>query len=212
MTFNDQIKALSQRVPNLKDHLKTEEATKNALVMPFIKALGYDVFNPQEVIPEFTADVGTKKGEKVDYAIMQDREITMLIECKKAKTDLSLADISQLYRYFTVTKARIAVLTNGVQYRFYTDLDAPNRMDSRPFLELDDQDIAIPFHGDVIEESRLEQRLRCLPGNLVIELVTHFHRQVVEHRAGRQALQADDADVLDGEFLNGKGRMEINKE
>lgn len=137
MSFDDQIKALSQRVPSLKDHLKTEEATKNALVMPFIKALGYDVFNPQEVIPEFTADIGVKKGEKVDYAIMQDNEMTMLIECKKAKTDLSEADISQLYRYFTVTKARIAILTNGVQYRFYTDLDAPNKMDSRPFLEVD---------------------------------------------------------------------------
>jgi hypothetical protein len=137
MTFNDQIKGLSQRVPNLKDHLKTEEATKNALVMPFIKALGYDVFNPQEVIPEFTADIGIKKAEKVDYAIMQEGEMIMLIECKKAKTDLSQADISQLYRYFTATRARIAILTNGVIYRLFTDLDAPNKMDSRPFLELD---------------------------------------------------------------------------
>ena len=49
--------------------LLTEEAAKTALVMPFIQALGYDVFNPSEVIPEYTADVGTKKGEKVDYAI-----------------------------------------------------------------------------------------------------------------------------------------------
>jgi hypothetical protein len=137
MSFNDQVKALSQRVPNLKDHLRTEEATKNALVMPFIKALGYDVFNPQEVIPEFTADIGIKKAEKVDYAIMQEGEMIMLIECKKVKTDLSQADISQLYRYFTATKARIAILTNGVQYRLFTDLDAPNKMDSRPFLELD---------------------------------------------------------------------------
>lgn len=137
MSFNDQVKALSQRVPNLKDHLKTEEATKNALVMPFIKALGYDVFNPQEVIPEFTADIGIKKAEKVDYAIMQEGEMIMLIECKKVKTDLSQADISQLYRYFTATKARIAILTNGVQYRLFTDLEEPNKMDSRPFLELD---------------------------------------------------------------------------
>ena len=137
MTFNDQIKTLSQRVPNMKAHLKTEEATKNALVMPFIKALGYDVFNPQEVTPEFTADVGTKKGEKVDYAIRRDGEVIMLVEGKKAGTDLRDADMSQLYRYFSVTKARIAVLTNGVQYQFFTDLDEPNKMDSRPFLELD---------------------------------------------------------------------------
>jgi len=137
MSFNDQVKALAQRVPNLKDHLKTEEAAKNALVMPFIKALGYDVFNPQEVIPEFTADIGIKKAEKVDYAIMQEGEMIMLIECKKARTDLGQADMSQLYRYFTATKARIAILTNGIQYRLFTDLDAPNKMDSRPFLELD---------------------------------------------------------------------------
>ncbi len=87
-----------------------EEATKNALIMPFIAALGYDVFNPQEVVPEFVADVGTKKGEKVDYATMRDGEVILLIECKKAQTDLKQAEMSQLYRYFSVTKARIAIL------------------------------------------------------------------------------------------------------
>lgn len=137
MTFDERISSLTQRLPKLIDHLHTEEATKNALVMPFISALGYDVFNPQEVIPEFVADVGTKKGEKVDYAIMHDGEIIMLVECKKAGTDLSIAEMSQLYRYFTVTRARIGVLTNGTQYRFFSDLEEPNKMDQRPFLELD---------------------------------------------------------------------------
>ncbi len=137
MSFDEKIAALIQRLPKLTDHLQTEEATKNALVMPFIASLGYDVFNPKEVVPEFTADVGTKKGEKVDYAIMRDGETSILIECKKATGDLSQENMSQLYRYFTVTKARIAILTNGIQYRFYSDLEETNKMDEKPFLELD---------------------------------------------------------------------------
>lgn len=137
MSFDEKIAALIQGLPKLTEHLQTEEATKNALVMPFIAALGYDVFNPKEVVPEFTADIGTKKGEKVDYAIMSDGETIMLIECKQANGDLSEENMSQLYRYFTVTKARIAILTNGLQYRFYSDLEETNKMDDKPFLELD---------------------------------------------------------------------------
>jgi predicted type IV restriction endonuclease len=136
MSFDEKIAALIQRLPKLTDHLSTEEATKNALVMPFISALGYDVFNPKEVVPEFTADIGTKKGEKVDYAIMNDGEAIILIECKKADSDLSQENINQLYRYFTVTNARIAILTNGIYYKFYSDLDEKNKMDNIPFLEL----------------------------------------------------------------------------
>jgi hypothetical protein len=137
MSFSEKMSTLAGRAPALVDHLETEEATKNALIMPFISALGYDVFDPKEVIPEYTADVGTKKGEKVDYAIMRDDEVVMLIECKKATADLDQAAISQLYRYFTVTKTRIAVVTNGLQYQFFSDLDEQNKMDSRPFLDLD---------------------------------------------------------------------------
>lgn len=140
MSFDEKIAALIQRLPKLVNHLETEEATKNALVMPFIAALGYDVFNPQEVVPEFTADVGTKKGEKVDYAILHNDEVILLFECKKAGVDLKQEEMSQLFRYFSVTKARIAILTNGTQYRFYSDLEEANKMDSRPFLELDVED------------------------------------------------------------------------
>ena len=137
MSFDEKIVALTQRLPKLTDHLQTEEATKNALVMPFISALGYDVFNPKEVVPEFTADIGTKKGEKIDYAIMKDDDAIILVECKKACADLCNENMSQLYRYFSVTKARIAILTNGIKYWFYSDLEAPNKMDDKPFLELD---------------------------------------------------------------------------
>ncbi|MCA9635738.1 MAG: type I restriction enzyme HsdR N-terminal domain-containing protein [Myxococcales bacterium] len=139
--FENKLKALSQRVPTVLPHLDTEEATKTALIMPFIAALGYDVFDPSEVIPEFTADVGIKKGEKVDYAIKRDGEIIILIEAKKAKAELNPAHCSQLFRYFTVTKARIAILTNGIRYQFYSDLDEQNKMDSKPFFELDLRDL-----------------------------------------------------------------------
>ncbi len=135
MDFKDQLKQLSDRIEKLKDNLKTEEATKNALVLPFLAALGYDVFNPLEVLPEMTCDIGTKKGEKIDYAILKEGEPIILIECKHWEQDLSLHD-NQLLRYFNVSKAKFGILTNGILYRFYTDLEAPNKMDDKPFLEV----------------------------------------------------------------------------
>jgi len=134
MDLIDKIKELATRIPKQIDHIQTEEATKNAFIMPFINALGYDIFNPMEVIPEFTADVGTKKGEKVDYAIQKDDDIIILIECKWCGCDLHSDHTSQLYRYFSATEARFAILTNGKNYEFYSDIDEPNKMDSKPFF------------------------------------------------------------------------------
>lgn len=135
MDFIDQLKQFSKRVESLKDSIQTEEATKTAIVMPFFSMLGYDVFNPQEFVPEYTADVGIKKGEKVDYAIVKDDEPVILIECKSISENLDRHD-SQLFRYFGTTTAKFAILTNGVIYRFYTDLDSPNKMDDDPFLTI----------------------------------------------------------------------------
>ena len=141
MDFIEELRNLSARITRQRDVIQTEEATKNAFVMPFINLLGYDVFNPTEVVPEFTADVGTKQGEKVDYAIFKDDEVIMLIECKKCGTDLSDAHTTQLYRYFSVVHARIALLTDGIVYQFYTDLEESNIMDAKPFLEFSMLDI-----------------------------------------------------------------------
>lgn len=142
MDFIERLQALSKKVSQVSDNLATEEATKNALVMPFLHSvLGYDVFDPNEVVPEFTADTGTKKGEKVDYALIKDGAVQILIECKKYSEPLSTKHANQLFRYFSVTNARIAILTNGAQYQFYTDLDAPNKMDEKPFLTLDLEDL-----------------------------------------------------------------------
>lgn len=142
MDFQDRLAALATKVSNQAAAIGTEEATKNAFVMPFISSiLGYDVFDPLEVVPEFTADVGIKRGEKIDYAIMRDAEVQILIECKSSTGAPKVEHASQLFRYFATTNARIAALTNGVVWQFFTDLDAPNRMDAKPFLVLDLLDI-----------------------------------------------------------------------
>ena len=145
MDFIDQIKLLAKRVEPLKNQIQTEEATKMSFVIPFFKLLGYDVFNPLEFVPEFTADVGIKKGEKVDYAIFTDGKPTILIEAKCCNENLDKHG-SQLFRYFTTTEAKFGILTNGIEYRFYTDLEEPNKMDEQPFFVFDlsnakDQDI-----------------------------------------------------------------------
>lgn len=142
MEFEDALESVAAKIADYGDSLTTEEATKNAIIMPFIsQVLGYDVFNPKEVTPEFTADMGTKKGEKIDYAILHGGEVQMLIECKKNGDDLKLKNVSQLFRYFHASNARIGVLTNGRTWKFFTDLDHPNKMDERPFLILDLLDI-----------------------------------------------------------------------
>lgn len=142
MEFYESLNNLAAKIRQQGQSISTEEATKTAFVMPFIQSvLGYDVFNPSEVLPEFICDVGTKKGEKIDYAIFKDGQVQMLIECKKLGEPLNVNHASQLFRYFHVTTARISILTNGRVYKFFTDLDAPNKMDEKPFLELDLLDI-----------------------------------------------------------------------
>lgn len=142
MDFVERINGLSVKVAQQASSIQTEEATKNAFVMPFIHhVLGYDVFDPTEVTPEYVCDIGTKKGEKIDYAILKGGQIQMLIECKKVGDPLHINHASQLFRYFHVTSARVAILTNGRNFKFFTDLDAPNKMDERPFMELDLLDI-----------------------------------------------------------------------
>ncbi len=136
MDFIDELRQFSKRVASMKDLLPTEEATKNALILPFFQMLGYDVFNPTEFMPEFTADVGIKKGERVDYAIFLDGKPVILVEAKWCGDSLDKHD-SQLFRYFGTTEAKFGILTNGLVYKFYTDLDEPNKMDLVPFLELD---------------------------------------------------------------------------
>lgn len=137
MDLLDSLQQLANRLPRLRETIQTEEGTKNALVMPVLQALGYNVFDPFEVVPEYTSDVGTKKGEKVDYVLMKEGKPAVLLECKALGAELSINHASQLYRYFSCTDARIGILTNGEVWQFYTDIEAPNKMDDKPFFEFE---------------------------------------------------------------------------
>jgi len=136
MEFKEQIKQLGDKVSKLRAQVLTEEATKSAFVMPFIQILGYDLFNPLEVVPEFVTDYGAKNIEKIDYAILKDSEPVLVIECKNHGENLD-KHYTQVHKYFHLTNARFAVLTNGVQYNFYADIDNANKMDEKPFLSFD---------------------------------------------------------------------------
>lgn len=161
MDFKDSVLQLSERIEKLKDSISTEEATKNAFIMPLIAALGYDVFNPLEVVPEMDCDLVKKKGEKIDYAIMRDGSPILLMECKHWKQNLNLHD-TQLQKYFVASNARFGVLTNGIEYRFYTDLEKSNIMDEKPFLVVDmlnlsdvDVEQIKQFHKSYYDESNI---------------------------------------------------------
>ena len=208
MNFKDHIKSLGDRVANLKEQIQTEEATKNAFIMPFLQALGYDVFNPLEVVPEFISDIGTKKGEKIDYAIFQNGNPTILVECKHWGQNLNLHD-GQLLRYFHVSNAKFGLLTNGICYRFYTDLEVPNKMDEKPFLEFNIDEIKDnqieelrKFHKTVFDAesisntaselkytNELKQLLQQEFVNPSPDFVKHFARQVYPNNISAKVLE-----------------------
>jgi hypothetical protein len=208
MEFRDQIKQLGDRVAKMKDQIQTEEATKNAFIMPFLQVLGYDVFNPLEVVPEYVTDIGTKKGEKIDYAIFKDGNPTILVECKHWAQNLNLHD-NQLLRYFHVSKAKFGILTNGVNYRFYSDLAEPNKMDEKPFLEFniceikDNQTEELKkFHRTVFDAesisntaselkytNELKQLLQQELTNPSADFVKHFARQVYPNNISAKVLE-----------------------
>ncbi len=141
MDFKDAILKLSEKIVKQKEMVATEEATKTAFILPMINALGYDVFDPTEVVPEMDCDLIKVKGEKIDYAIIKDGDPIMLIECKGSKQVLDLHS-TQLQKYFVASKSRFGVLTNGVEWRFYTDIDKLNIMDTKPFLVVNMLDLS----------------------------------------------------------------------
>lgn len=162
MDLADHLKILTERANKLSGQLQTEEATKQALILPFLQSLGYDIFNPNEVIPEYTTDVGTKKGERIDYAILSQGKPVVLIECKTCSDKLDRNCCSQLLRYFHVSAAKFGILTNGIDYKFYTDLEEPNKMDEKPFLAINlmnlrEQDTAElkKFHKSVFDANAI---------------------------------------------------------
>lgn len=187
MDFVDEVKALAKRAQTILDNLATEEATKNALVLPFLQTLGYPVFDPRVVVPEFTADVGAKKGEKVDYAIIVDGKPAILIEAKIYGDDLTTHN-TQLFRYFTATEAKFAILTNGIVFRFFSDLHEPNRMDNQPFFE---------FNLLEAEDAQINELKRFHRENFDLEDLTSAAAELKYTRGIKQMLEAELRDPSD---------------
>lgn len=137
MNLAEKLQELAAETPRKLDHAKKEATTRSYLVDPFIEALGFSVNDPEDVEQEFTADIG-KQGERVDYAIKLNRNPIIFIEVKPANTTLSNYHASQLRRYYgTKTNVRLSILTNGVEYRFFADLEKPNVMDDEPYMIID---------------------------------------------------------------------------
>lgn len=181
MDFSERIAELSKKVRTHGESLVNEELTKNALVMPFIAALGYDVFNPSEVVPEFSAPIGEYKDARVDYAILVSGKPILLIECKSLGTPLESKQCNQLQLYFHGTEAPIAILTDGNRYRFYSDLEATNKMDSKPYMEfcLDDMDEALIPELRKLVKGKFD-REACMSAASELKYTREFKRILAE--------------------------------
>jgi len=187
----------------------TEEATKTSLIMPFFQALGYDVFNPEEFYPEFTADVGIKKGEKVDYAIILNGQPLILVEAKALGESLQKHD-SQLYRYFGTTEAKFGILTNGVDYRFYTDLEEINRMDQRPFLEFNIADIR---DNQLVELAKFRKQSFDLDNILTTASDLKYSSEIKQFFTGQMENPSDEfvSLIINGIYPGRKTRAVLDK-
>jgi len=210
MDLIDQLRELALRIAKIKDSIQTEEATKNAMVMPFIQILGYNVFDPLEVTPELIADVGTKKGEKVDYAILREGKPIILFECKKVGSDLNINHASQLFRYFHVTEARFGVLTNGITYHFFTDLEQPNKMDEKPFFE---------FNILEFKDQHIDQLKKFTKSAFDLEQILNTASELKYTRAVQNILaewmikpSEDFVRIICNEVINGKRITPVIKE
>lgn len=208
MGFTEDIKNFSERVQNIKDNITSEESTKMSLIIPMFQLLGYDVFNPKEFCPEYTADIGIKKGEKVDYAILLNDKPTILIECKSCTEQLD-KHAAQLFRYFSTTPAKFGILTNGIVYKFFTDLEETNKMDLIPFLEIDLSRLQATqinelqkfskdnFDSDIIFNSAEELKYTALIKNVIskemespsIDLVKVLVSQVYDGKKNQSILE-----------------------
>ena len=182
MALSDELEKLSKQCANRIRYIDSEEATKNSLVLPFIGLLGFDIHEPTEVIPEYTADIGIKKGEKVDYALMHEGKPAILVECKTYGVKLNHNEVSQLLRYFNVTSTRFGLLTDGICYRFFSDLDRQNVMDSEPFFEFN----ILDYELSQIEELSLFQKTNFQIDNCVDRAYRLKYVKKIKNQLGRE--------------------------
>lgn len=206
MSFNKQsIIDLQKKLQSKASKPETEEATKQWFVMPLLVALGYDPYS-SDIIPEFTLDVGTKKGEKVDYALQINNQPVALVECKQLNVSLSDKHISQLYRYFTVSDVHIAILTNGDDYWFFTDSQKENVMDLEPYYTIK------LSTADADELDKFEQYSKDLIQYADIAQVIQYERFINECKDLAHGLRTNNIPAWLLEILaNRSGLTEIDK-
>ncbi|MBD2785408.1 type I restriction enzyme HsdR N-terminal domain-containing protein [Xenorhabdus sp. DI] len=135
--FKQKLKHHVEHVKNVGEHCSTEETTKQALILPFLDILGFSPYDPQKVKAEYGADFpGVKANERVDYALFCQGVPVMFIEAKGYKEKIE-NHCPQLSRYFNSTpEVTISAITNGQEWRFFTDLKQKNVMDPSPFLRI----------------------------------------------------------------------------
>lgn len=133
MNLKETLETLNKVASENSELIKNEESTKQFLILPFLNGLGFDTYSPKEVTPEFTADFH-KKNEKVDYAITLNGQPRIFVEAKSIHTKI-VKNAPQLSRYFsTFPSVKLGILTNGIEYHFFTDLNNANIMDNKPFF------------------------------------------------------------------------------
>ena len=197
MDFSQRVSDLANRSKHAASYAQTEEATKTAVVLPFIQMLGFDPFNLEEVIPEFITDVGIKKGEKIDFALRIDNKIAVLMEVKPITMSLGSAQYSQLYRYFAVSEARLAILTNGREFWFFSDIEEPNKLDTKPFFVFDVQSY---------DESQVNELARFQKGIFAIEAILEAASNLSKVKSAAAYLKKQLASP-DDDFIRLAGRQ-----
>ncbi len=208
MEYNNTLIKFAAKVKEKKHSCATEEATKHSLILPFIQILGYDIFDPTEVVPEVDCDL-KHTGERIDYIVERDGRHQILIECKHWKQNLD-KHVMQLGAYFAASDARIGILTNGVEYRFFTDLEKVNLMDEKPFLVVDMENLketdvdwlcefrkgsfnAVRITDKALQQVRL-QKLKSLVADELsdpsIAFTRHFARMIFPSSPNTKAVEA----------------------
>jgi len=179
--LQEKLQEISQNIKEQWQWIKLEETTKQVAILPFIRALGYDTADAREVALEQVADPRSSGGEAVDYAIMRAGEPILLIEAKAARVTLGENQWRQLHSYFGATDVHFGLLTNGIDYRFYTDLQKKNIMDKEPFL-------AFNIHN--IDATTVAQLQNFCKGNFDSERILTAARKAKLERHLREELKS----------------------
>ena len=150
MEFGQHLSKIAKEVLGKSTFCKNEEMTKQFLILPFIRFLGYDILDPEEVVPEHHADFDDRHKNRVDYAICRDGIPVIAIETKMVHSDLS-RDLGQIRGYFNaVPSIKLGIIADGIRYYCHSDTIEKNIMDERPFLSFSIDDLAQGKFDDTV--------------------------------------------------------------